>query len=439
MFMPVCTEPKDGLQAGVTLVTIARYQLGNRTAIQAVATDSRAWVAGVALVLMTAVARNYDQSHFTESGLWLFGPLVFSFFSGTFLYFVLWALFLKRHTAANAEPGAANQWWAFMGLFWLTAPIAWLYAIPVERMFDSYRATQANIALLAIVALWRVLLMSRVIAVLQEVRFARALAWVAVPACIEVVLVVFVGAIFSPSFGRRIMASMGGMRNSPEESLLLSALSTAGGTAFWALIGLAILLALLRFNGATHPFPKQTPGRLPWISLLVLGAFWIVVAIQPQREQQRFMKHFAMVQAGEYREAVDYIAKFGREALPPGRRLEPSPYEYRAYDQLPGTIAVLQSSDPKWIRDMYLDYAGRLFDHYFLRLEPTNAAAMFAGMSRLPEGREWVEQNRTKLRKLQFDRSAGDTNELALRQAVVALLTSMGANAKDLETDTAAR
>src|SRR5688572_8600151 len=215
MLMSVCTESRDGLQAGVTLVTIARYQLGNRTAIQAVATDSRAWVAGVALVLMTAVARNYDQSHFTESGLWLFGSLVFSFFSGTFLYFVLWKLFLKRHRAA-AEPGAANQWWAFMGLFWLTAPIAWLYAFPVERMFDSYRATQANIALLAIVALWRVLLMSRVIAVLQAVRFVQALAWVAVPACIEVVLVVFVGGIFSPTFGRRVMASMGGMRNSPE-------------------------------------------------------------------------------------------------------------------------------------------------------------------------------------------------------------------------------
>jgi hypothetical protein len=439
MLMSVCTESRDGLQAGVTLGTIARYQFGHRSAIQAVATDSRAWVTGVSLVLMTAVARNYDQSHFTESGLWLFGSLVFSFFSGTFLYFVLWTLFLRRHKAADAEPGAANQWWAFMGLFWLTAPIAWLYAFPVERMFDSYRATQANIVLLATVALWRVLLMSRVIAVLQEVRFVRALAWVAVPACIEVVLVVFVGAIFSPSFGRRVMASMGGMRNSPEESLLLSTLSTAGGAAFWGLIGLAILLALLRFKGVTRPLPKQTPGRFPWISLLVLGAFWIVLAVPPQREQLRFLKHFAMIQGGKYREAVDYIAKLGREALPPGRRLEPNPYEHRAYDQLPGMIAVLQSSDPKWIRDMYLDYASRLFDHYSLRLEATNAAAMFEGMSRLPEGRGWVAQNRTKLHKLRFDRTAANADELAQRQAIVALLTSMGANAKDLELDVAAK
>jgi hypothetical protein len=417
----------------VTPGTILRYQFGSRPAIQAVATDSRAWIIGVALVLMTAVARNYDQSHFTESPLRLLGPLVFSFFSGTFLYFVLWKLFLKRHLAANAEPGAANQWLAFMGLFWMTAPVAWLYAIPVERMFDSYRATQANIALLAIVALWRVLLMSRVISVLQQVRFLRALGWVALPACIEVVLVVFVGAIFSPSFGRRVMASMGGMRNSPEENLLLSTLSTAGGTAFWALIGLAILLAVLRFSGVTRRFPKQTPGRLPWVSLLALAVLWISAAVPAQREQQRFAKHAAMVKKGQYRAAVDYLAKLGRDALPPGRRLEPSPYEYRVYDQLPGTIAVLQSSDPKWIRQMYFDYASRLFDHYRLRLEATNAAAMFAGMSRLPEGREWVEQNRTKLRKLQFDQSAGDTNELAHHHAVVRLLTSMGADVKDLE------
>jgi hypothetical protein len=365
--------------------------------------------------------------------------LVFSFFSGTFLYFALWTLFLKRHLKADAEPKADNQWWAFMGLFWMTGPIAWLYAIPVERMFDSYRATQANIALLAIVALWRVLLMSRVISVLQQVRFVRALGWVAVPACIEVVLVVFVGGIFSPAFGRRVMASMGGMRNSPEESLLLSTLSIAGSTAFWGLIGLAILLVLLRFKGVTRPFPKQTPAGVPWISLLLLGLFWTAVAVRPQREQQRFVKHAAMVEAGQYREAVDYLAKLGREALPPGRRLEPSPYEYRAYDQLPETIAVLRSSDPKWMRDMYLDYAGRLFDHYSVRLGATNAAAMFAGMSRLPEGRQWVEQNRTKLRKLRFDRTAGDTNEVARQQVVVALLTSMGAEAKDLEADTAAK
>jgi hypothetical protein len=323
-----------------------------------------------------------------------------------------------------------------MGLFWMTAPIAWLYAIPVERMFDSYRATQANIALLAIVSLWRVLLMSRVISALQQVRFVRALAWVAVPACIEVVLVVFVGGIFSPTFGRRVMASMGGMRNSPEESLLLSALSTAGGTAFWGLIGLVILLALLRFKGGTIPFPKQMPGELPWISLLLLGVFWTAVAVQPQREQQRFVKHAAMVDSGQYRAALDYLAKLGRAAFPPGRRLEPSPYEYRAYDQLPGTIAVLQSSDPKWIRDVYLDYAGRLFDHYFLRLEPTNAAAMFAGMARLPEGREWVERNRAKLRKLSWA-STRDTNQLAQQSAVAALLKGMGANATDLEFDTA--
>ena len=371
--------------------------------------------------------------------MWLLGSLVFSFFSGTFLYFALWTLFLRRHLKMDAEPGATNPWWAFMGLFWMTAPIAWLYAIPVERMFDSYRAAQANIALLATVALWRVLLMSRVISVLQQVRFARALGWVAVPASIEVILVVVVGGIFSPAFGRRVMAAMGGMRNSPEESLLLSALSTAGGAAFWGLIGLAIPLALLRFKGVTLPFPKQTRAGLPWIGLLLLGVFWTAVAVRPQREQQRFVKHAAMVDSEQYRAAVDYLAGLGRAAFPPGRRLEPNPYEYRAYDQLPGTIAVLQGSDPKWIRDMYLDYASRLFDHHSLRIETTNAAAMFSGMARLPEGRAWVEQNRTKLHKLRFDETAGDTNELAQRQAIVALLTSLGAEAKDLETGTAAR
>jgi hypothetical protein len=420
----------------VSLTTILRYQFGNRTAIRAVATDSSAFMIGIALVLMTAIARNYDQTYFGESAWWLFGPLVFSFFSGTFLYCVLRWLFLKRHEDTNAPAGDENQWWAFMGLFWMTAPIAWLYAIPVERMFDSYRATQLNIALLAIVSLWRVLLMSRVISVLQEVRFVRALGWVAVPACIEVVLVVFIGGIFSPTFGRRVMSAMGGLRHAPEESLLLSAVSTAGATAFWGLLALAILLRIFSFNSLTQPFPRQAPGRLPWIGLVVLSAFWCAVAVQPQKEQRRFARHDAMIEAGQYREAINFLASEGRNAFPPGRRLEPNPYEYRVYDELPGTIAALQPSDPKWIREMYFDYAARLLENYFLRLKSTNAAVMFIGMARLPEGRAWVERNRTNLRKVRIEAPPGKTNSLTNENSLAVALQNLGIEAKDFEQAT---
>src|SRR4051812_17654529 len=90
--------------------------------------------------------------------MWLIGPLVFSFFSGSFLYGLLIRGFAKSHL--SPENRNETRWATFMALFWLTAPIAWLYALPVERVLDPYRAAQANIALLSIVSLWRVLLMS---------------------------------------------------------------------------------------------------------------------------------------------------------------------------------------------------------------------------------------------------------------------------------------
>src|SRR6185503_2799832 len=113
-----------------------------------------------------------------------------------------------------------------MAVFWMTAPIAWLYAIPVERFLDTYHAAQANIALLGIVSLWRVLLMSRIMAVLFEIHFLRALGWVLIAASLEVIVVVFLGAFSSGTFSRSILAGMAGMRNVPEEALLSSVLAS---------------------------------------------------------------------------------------------------------------------------------------------------------------------------------------------------------------------
>lgn len=77
--------------------------------------------------------------------------------------FVLWCLLWVATLMAD---GKRAPFWknyrAFLGLFWLTAPLAWLYAIPVERFLDPVAAVKANYALLGIVAAWRVLLMIRV-------------------------------------------------------------------------------------------------------------------------------------------------------------------------------------------------------------------------------------------------------------------------------------
>lgn len=48
----------------------------------------------------------------------------------------------------------------------MTAPMAWLYGIPFERLLGEREAASANVWILSIVSIWRVLILSRVYAVL---------------------------------------------------------------------------------------------------------------------------------------------------------------------------------------------------------------------------------------------------------------------------------
>src|ERR1043165_4382832 len=117
-----------------------KYLFGQRHAIEELAKWRGGIWTGAILVLLTGFARNYDQTFITENPvLWLFGPLLFSFVSGWWLYVVLYGLFARRRMAGEdgVKPPFWSGWQSFMGLFWMTAPIAWLYAIPVERFTDT--------------------------------------------------------------------------------------------------------------------------------------------------------------------------------------------------------------------------------------------------------------------------------------------------------------
>ena len=64
---------------------------------------------------------------------------------------------------------------SFLGLFWMTAPLAWAYAVPYERLLSPWQATAFNLATLALVALWRVVLMVRVVKVVLNYSWAASI------------------------------------------------------------------------------------------------------------------------------------------------------------------------------------------------------------------------------------------------------------------------
>lgn len=395
-----------------------KYLFGQSDAILKTAGSRAALWTGISLVLLTAFARSCDQTYFFENPfLWLFGPLLFSLVSGSWLYAVVYAGFARREMSApgDAKPPVDGGWISFMALFWMTAPIAWLYAIPVERFMDSLSAARANVALLSLVSVWRVLLMVRVLQVTTKAPFMHALVWVLFAASIEVLVVFFFGG----AFARAIMAGMGGMRNSPEENVMIGAMNTAFVGALWIASASFVLSLAWRPKQLLVPLPQAAKGRVCWPPLVIAACFWAAIAIVPQRELANTVKVERLLANGQPREALDILAGLQPRDFAPARTLPPKPFERSLFKELPDCLAAIRSSDPEWVRSLMLSRLDTMISHggpgYRRGIDTTQPkpqqvqavlsglswhgpdaeglAKIFEGLKRLPEGQEWIRTN----------------------------------------------
>jgi hypothetical protein len=396
-----------------------KYLFGQADSIDRVARSRAALWTGIALVLLTSIARNYDQTHISEQPfLWILGPLLFSFVSGSWLYLVVYVVCARREMSAPGDPGPAvdGGWLAFMGLFWMTAPVAWLYAIPVERFMDSVSAAHANVTLLSLVSLWRVLLMTRVLQVTTKAPFLIALVWVLFAASMEVLVVFFFGG----GLAKSVMASMGGMRNSPEEQILLRAMGTAFNAALW-LAPLSSLVALKwQPKQLLQPLTIPVAGPVPWSGLAVATCFWIAIAVVPQRELANTVAVERLLTGSQARAAIDFMAAQQPGDFAPARALPPKPFERSIFTELPACFGAVKPSDPAWIRSVLMSKLDIMLSHLKPRWRREGTAAtqpradqieyilhslmrngpdgdallkLLEGLQRLPEGRAWLETN----------------------------------------------
>jgi hypothetical protein len=125
---------------------------------------------------------------------------------------------------------------------------------------------------------------------------------------------------------------------------------------------------------------------------------WIIVAVPAQLEQYRFFRHRNLVNRRQFEQALAYLARYQKADLPAGRRLEPNPYEYRVWQDLPPMIALLTTNTPLWMRDVYLSHAAVMLTHYHGQYHfLTNVARMFSAIEQLPEGRRWLFTNQVAL------------------------------------------
>lgn len=93
------------------------------------------------LVLSAALAREYDAEYLPAKPWLLALPWAMSLVA-SFLIFAFFRLAARKHVP---RPPFWRSYRSFLALFWMTAPLAWLYAVPYERFLTPYGATVANL------------------------------------------------------------------------------------------------------------------------------------------------------------------------------------------------------------------------------------------------------------------------------------------------------
>src|SRR5262249_51772677 len=142
-----------------TLTDLFLFLLGDADAIRRLAADPWALAVGAVLVLTAGLARHHDTHDLRQQWWRLLIPFAASTLAAAILFLVL--ALASHGVLATLELGRA-----LLGLFWLTAPFAWLYGLPFERIWPPKPAARARRVALGVVAACRVALMTRCVVVL---------------------------------------------------------------------------------------------------------------------------------------------------------------------------------------------------------------------------------------------------------------------------------
>ena len=163
----------DSKAQPITPWTIVEFLFFKRDAIIKIAASKSAFWIGFLFVIAAGFAREYDGEYLVAEPWHLILPLAASLIGCGSMVLLIF-LFLKCNRAE--ESSFAEVFRSFLNTYWMTGPLALIYGIPVERMFDPADATRANLYLLAIVSVWRVLLTIRCVQVLCSTSLWRSVA-----------------------------------------------------------------------------------------------------------------------------------------------------------------------------------------------------------------------------------------------------------------------
>lgn len=335
--------------APLSIRDYATYLIGNRQAILSIATTRGAVAIGALLVLSAAFAREYDGEDLRAEPWHLLIPFGASLATSFVLFSAVWLAGRKR----RAEPMPFwKSYRGFLSLYWATAPLAWLYAIPVERFLPVMAAVQTNYAILLVVSLWRIALITRAIAITNSCSIGSSLSI----SVLVSLIVALIAEIVSPTPIANIMS---GVRIPPDERLasdLFEITSCISIPAF-----LIALIAALMFVQRDKPwrFPQeeaQTVGTSRALKLFALASViaWVPLLPGPQREQKLRQHVEIAFEQGRFAVVIAELSIHSRSDYPPHWRPPPRMGHDRGqYDTFILYAEALRQDAPKWVRDAY--------------------------------------------------------------------------------------
>lgn len=329
-----------------------RFLVGDDQAIRSVASARAATWLAFSWVLLAGLFREYDQEDLLRAPWVLFIPLVAS----TGLALLLYGVLLWTTNAGQVPREQRVSLRAFLTCFWLTAPLAAIYALPVEQWGNELEATRWNLWFLLIVSIWRVLLISRIVSVLYPVSFWQA--FFPVMFLADSVVIIAMTQIRLP-----LLQIMGGIQltdaerliNDVRVSLIFLGILT---WPIWLLAAGFVNRASKRLSPLLHPhiIPQQgVVANTAWGGILVCLVVMCLATSQTQPLRQRASRYERLIRAGDYAAALASLAQFQEDELPP--LWDPPPRILSEYsDSQPFYLALAALNDvdaPPWLQDRF--------------------------------------------------------------------------------------
>jgi hypothetical protein len=381
----------------MTLSTLPRFLIGQRQAIvEVVNCRSSLWLSAL-FVLSAGFAREYNQEDLLHDPWYVLIPMAASLATS----FVLHGIIYLAANCDNAKLQSTlfKSYFRFLSLYWMTAPLAWLYALPVEHYLSAAGSVRVNLSLLGVVSVWRVLLITRCASVLFGSSYVATFFLVMFFADSLALGILF----FTPL---PIFNVMGGIPHTESESVILDAALSVGfiGGVTW-LIWLIGFFAVLTHNKAWTPLEVSTDNSAkvskPLWGLAVLSlVVWVGAIPQTQPAQQLRRQAESDLLNGRVAEGLKLMSSHKLGDFPP--HWDPPPWQGYGQDEPPLTSLILMFDDTtaNWVAHTYFEKLNRrignptLSSHYFWdSMKDDEFAAYIAIFENTSQGAEILRDN----------------------------------------------